>query len=104
MLRSRSPPRRARSPQLHQPRSPRGWRRCGVFGDDLRCGDVLGVLGRGGHVACVIGLAAASILASLFSICQFKMRITETSIGNMLVRVGGGFNVWGRGTTPRKIG
>ena len=27
---------------------------CGVFGDDLRCGGVLGVLGRGAHVGCVI--------------------------------------------------
>ena len=28
---------------------------CGVFGDDLRCGGVLGVLGRAEHVGSVIG-------------------------------------------------
>ena len=33
---------------------------CGVFGDNLRCGGVLGVLGREGLVACVIGLAQCS--------------------------------------------
>ena len=42
---------------------------CGVFGDDLRCGGVLGVLGRGGHVGSVISLAPLPIRADLYSFC-----------------------------------
>ena len=42
---------------------------CGVFGADLRCGGVLGVLGRVGHVAGVISLAGLSIRADLYSFC-----------------------------------
>ena len=33
---------------------------CGVFGDDLRCGDVLGVLDWGRHVADVFGFGSSS--------------------------------------------
>ena len=42
---------------------------CGVFGDDLRCGGVLGVLGRGGHVGSVTSLAPLPIRADLYSFC-----------------------------------